>query len=144
MKPRRGLLLAAALVCCGTPAAEGFTNGGFVAGWQLPGDVPARRLAGFQSLRTVNALKMAVTDADTWKRPEPRGKRDITFGTRISSSYPVAPKHDEGCNLVCVLLSSLRPLHLHSAFSHLEQHCADRHHLTAIPVVFTVYSGSVL
>lgn len=48
--------------------------------------------------------KMEVADADTWARPEPRGKRDIIFGTRISSSFPVAPKiDDEGCNLAAYM-----------------------------------------
>lgn len=95
--PRRGgLLLTAALVCFGTPAVEGFSNGGFASSWQLPTASARRHSSSFSP-------KMAVTDADTWARPEPRGKRDIIFGTRISSSFPVAPKHDEGCNLAAYM-----------------------------------------
>ena len=45
-------------------------------------------------------LLMQVTEKDTFVRPSARGKRDIVFGTSVTTSCPVAPKHDEGFNLV--------------------------------------------
>jgi hypothetical protein len=50
-------------------------------------------------LVAVKGLRMATTEADSWVRPAPRGKRDIVFGSRLSTSCPVSPAHDEGCNL---------------------------------------------
>jgi hypothetical protein len=64
----------------------------------------AGRCAGHK----LSPLLMQVTEEDTFVRPSARGKRDIVFGTSITTSCPVAPKHDDGCNLVRESLSMYR------------------------------------
>jgi len=95
MRPLRVLLA----VFCLTEV-KGFTRGALM--WQPRGAVPvSARIPLLLRPAALGSLHMAVSgDTDTWVRPEPRGKRDIIFGTLVTASQPVAKEHDEGCNLV--------------------------------------------
>jgi len=93
---------------------KGFTRGALT--WQPLGAVPvSARIPLLLRPAALGSLHMAVSgDTDTWVRPEPRGKRDIIFGTLVTASQPVAPEHDEGCNLVggaCLHANPPKPLH---------------------------------
>mmetsp|Transcript_53688 Transcript_53688/g.78663 ORF Transcript_53688/g.78663 Transcript_53688/m.78663 type:complete len:268 (+) Transcript_53688:50-853(+) len=94
MRPLRVLLA----VFCLTEV-KGFTRGALM--WQPRGAVPvSARIPLLLRPAALGSLHMAVSgDTDTWVRPEPRGKRDIIFGTLVTASQPVAKEHDEGCNL---------------------------------------------
>lgn len=101
MVTRRFLLAAASVLLAGAPVAEGFTAP-FVL--QASHRLPVFSYVSRRPLlrpETSGSLQMAASGEreDTWVRPKPRGKRDIIFGSQIKSSQPVAPKHDEGCNL---------------------------------------------
>ena len=109
------VLVGAAIICSGgVPLVHGFASParglGYALRKQLPtcpaqqpfgGSVPLTRSATYSTASRPSAasVRMALTEEDTFVRPTARGKRDIVFGTRITSSCPVAPKHDEGCHL---------------------------------------------
>ena len=95
--PCRAVLIAA-MWYLGARAVDGFVAGGLSATLRLRG--PRRPDDASSRARWHPGVSMAVTDADTWVRPPPRGKRDIVFGTLVTASNPVSPKHDENCSLV--------------------------------------------
>ena len=113
LRSSRNVLIAAVLLS-GISAVQGFVAGALArqvwprstpigAAADRPPAVRVSELAGSRaSLRPLSrqCFQMAVTDSDSWVRPPPRGKRDIVFGCRVSANNPVAPRHDDGCDLV--------------------------------------------
>ncbi len=89
--------MVAALWCLCARAVDGFVAGGSSATLRLRGP---RQPGDASSRARWHPVSMAFSDADTWVRPPPRGKRDIVFGTLVTASNPVSPKHDENCSLV--------------------------------------------
>jgi hypothetical protein len=111
MKPRAALL-ACALAACLAQAFSFFAGGYQATPWGTQAifrdlhQLSATRLDSsrkFPVLRNRNThihMGPSTTSEELkWVRPAPKGKRDIVIGTRVNTATPVAPKHDEGCEL---------------------------------------------